>query len=235
VADDTRNVWQRPERGSRGPAPERSRAQITAAAVELADEGGLVAVSMRQVAKCLGTGPASLYRYVATRDELLDLMADAAAGEIDLSVPLTGDPVEDLTALAGRTKEVQLRHPWLLDLLTDPHLGPHGMDYLEYTLRALAPSSLAHQSRFEVIGLFNALVMLFARTELSQGRAGADPHADRAAHEAARAAHLAAAATEERHPFLVAALAQAADAPDGTPHRFERMMRRVLTGLIGTP
>jgi AcrR family transcriptional regulator len=65
VPDEPRTVWDRPERGSRGPAPERSRAQITAVAVALADAEGLAAVSMRRVAGELGTGPASLYRYGA--------------------------------------------------------------------------------------------------------------------------------------------------------------------------
>ncbi len=90
VADrETRpaTVWSRPERGARGPAPERSRTQITTAALAPADAEGLAAVSMRALAQRLGTGPASLYRYVGSRDELLDLMADAVAGELDLSGP----------------------------------------------------------------------------------------------------------------------------------------------------
>ena len=224
------SVWNRPERGARGPAPERSRAQITAAAVEMADEGGLAAVSMRQVARRLGTGPASLYRYVSARGDLLDLMADAVAGEIDLGDPLSGDPVEDLAALAGRAKQVHLRHPWLLDLQTEPTVGPRGMDYLERALRALEPTSLSHSARLETVGLLNGLVTLFARTELQRRNAPADP-----AH--ARMSYLATAATEERHPLVAAALAGgpgAGAAPD-THTLFERMVRRVLTGLMETP
>lgn len=223
-------MWDRPERGARGPAPERSRAQITAAAIELADEGGLTAVSMRQVAKRLGTGPASLYRYVSTRDDLLDLMADAVSGEIELGDPLSGDPVEDLAVLAGRAKEVYLRHPWLLDLPAEPTLGPRGMDYLECTLRALAPASLSYPAQLETIGLVNGLVTLFARTELNRRNPPADP---RRAHTS----YLAAAATEERHPLITAALAHSpgAEAPQDTHVLFERMVRRVLTGLVGTP
>lgn len=223
-------MWNRRERGARGPVPERSRAQITAAAIELADEGGLAAVSMRQVAKRLGTGPASLYRYVATRSDLLDLMADAAAGEVYLGGPLSGDPVEDLATLAGRAKLVHLRHPWLLDLPTEPTLGPRGMDYLEHALRVLAPTSLTSPAKLETIGLLNGLVTLFARTELRRRNSPTDP-------QLAHASYLAAAATEERHPFIVAALG---GSPDTDAHQdvhtlFERMVRRVLTGLIEHP
>ncbi|MDT0301568.1 TetR/AcrR family transcriptional regulator [Streptomonospora wellingtoniae] len=227
MADESMTVWERPERGTRGPAPERTRAQITAAAIELADANGLRAVSMRQVAKQLGTGPASLYRYVATRDDLLDLMADAVAGEIDLGAPLSGDPVEDLAVLAGSAKRVHLRHPWLLHLPSEPRLGPNGMDYLEHALRALAPSSLPYPAQMETVGLLNGLVTLFARTELHRLSSPTDP-------QRAHATSLAANATEERHPRIVAALAKASDtdAHQDTHALFERMVRRVLTGLI---
>ncbi|WP_419992560.1 TetR/AcrR family transcriptional regulator [Streptomyces boninensis] len=219
-------VWTRPERGARGPAPEHSRAQLTAVAIELADADGLAAVSMRRVAGQLGTGPASLYRYVAGRDDLIDLMSDAVAGEIDLGVPLTGDPVDDLVALAVRTKDVQLRHPWVLDVPPEPlRLGPRGLDYLEHTLRALAPSPLSGQAKLEAIGLLSAQVTIFARTEL-QGRQAASGR------RAAQAAYLAQAAAAGHHPTLAATMADAAEAPP-VEDLFERLVRRVLTGLLG--
>src|SRR5690349_1759120 len=78
-------IWQRPERTGRGPVPEHSRASIAAAALVLADAEGLAATTMRRVAAAIGTAPASLYRYVANRDELTALMADAALSEMSLT------------------------------------------------------------------------------------------------------------------------------------------------------
>ncbi|WP_223733754.1 TetR/AcrR family transcriptional regulator [Streptomyces purpurogeneiscleroticus] len=222
-------VWARPERGTRGPAAVHSRAELAAVAVELADRSGLSAVSMRQVAKALGTGQASLYRYLAGRADLLDLMTDAVTGEIDLDVPLSGDPVADLAALAARTKAVQLRHPWLADIPPEPlRLGPRGLDYLEYALRAMAPAGLPGGTGLEVVALMNALVAQFARTELQA--AGADT-----GRRAAQAAYLSAAAARGEHPHLAAALAERPGAgPAEDPQvLFERTMRRVLTGLVG--
>ncbi|WP_269858117.1 TetR/AcrR family transcriptional regulator [Streptomyces sp. RPT161] len=220
-------VWERPERGARGPAPERSRAQITAAAIELADAEGLAAVSMRQVAVKLATGPASLYRYLADRDELFDLMADAVAAEVDLTAPLTGDPVEDLLVLALQSKEVHLRHPWLLDIPTEPlRLGPNGLDYLERALRALAPAPLSEQSKLETIGLLNALVTQFARAELHAQRSPTE-------RQKAQATYLIKAAAEGRHPLVAQALAgQTASNADSRPQsHFAPLVRRVLVGL----
>jgi AcrR family transcriptional regulator len=68
TSDRGQSIWTRPERSARGPAPEHSRAEIASAGVTLADASGLGAVTMRSAAAAIGTAPASLYRYVASRD-----------------------------------------------------------------------------------------------------------------------------------------------------------------------
>ncbi|HEY5843670.1 MAG TPA: TetR/AcrR family transcriptional regulator, partial [Mycobacterium sp.] len=78
------SIWTRPDRGTRGPRPEHSRTEIAAAAIVLADSGGLDAATMRAVAGALGTTAGSLYRYLSSREDLLDLMIDAALGELRL-------------------------------------------------------------------------------------------------------------------------------------------------------
>lgn len=80
VTQEPVTVWARAERGARGPTPVHSHAELATVAIELADRGGLSAVSMRRVAAGLGTGQASLYRYVSGREDLLDLMTDAVTG-----------------------------------------------------------------------------------------------------------------------------------------------------------
>ncbi|MFD3515647.1 TetR/AcrR family transcriptional regulator [Streptomyces sp. NPDC058657] len=221
-------VWLRPERGARGPAAAHSRAELSAAAVELADRDGLAAVSMRQVAAALGTGQASLYRYVSGRDDLLDLMTDAVVGEVDLDAPLRGEPVEDLLALAVRTLAVQLRHPWLADVPPEPlRLGPRGLDYLEYALRAMEPAGLPGGERTELVALMNALVAQFARARTQGAGTGG--------RRAAQAAYLREAASTGNHPHVAAALAGPGGAAgEGAEAGFERLMRRTLTGLLAS-
>ncbi|NNG38990.1 TetR/AcrR family transcriptional regulator [Flexivirga sp. ID2601S] len=135
------SVFDRPEPTER-PAPvPLSRELIVSAAVALADEEGLEAVSFRKVAAALGAGPMRLYRYVDTKDELLDLMVDHVYGELSGQPAPTGDWRAQLTGLADDLRGAMHRHPWCADLLGGrPHLGPHAVAYLERGLAGLAPA-----------------------------------------------------------------------------------------------
>ncbi|MGK5550353.1 TetR/AcrR family transcriptional regulator [Actinomadura kijaniata] len=128
-------VWDRPEPPTR-PAP-LDRERIVAAAVALADEGGLEAVSLRKVAARLDVGPMRLYGYISTKDELFDLMVDEVHAEI-LFAERPGDWREALRLRAHLTRQAALRHEWLADLLGGrPALGPNALAVGEATLAAL--------------------------------------------------------------------------------------------------
>ena len=128
-------VWDRPEPPTQ-PVP-LDRARIVAAAIALADEGGLDAVSVRKVAARLNAGPMRLYGYISTKEELFDLMVDEVQAEI-LPEERPGDWREALRVLAHRTRLAALRHEWLADLLGGrPALGPNGLAVAEATLAAL--------------------------------------------------------------------------------------------------
>jgi len=128
-------VWERPEPPAR-PVP-LDRERIVAAAVALADEGGLESVSLRKVAARLDAGPMRLYGYISTKQELFDLMVDEVHAEI-LPEERPGDWREALRVLAHRTRRAALRHEWLADLLGGrPTLGPNGLAVTEAKLAAL--------------------------------------------------------------------------------------------------
>ncbi|GAB1822151.1 TetR/AcrR family transcriptional regulator C-terminal domain-containing protein [Herbidospora sp. RD11066] len=127
-------VWDRPEPPR--PVP-LDRARIVAAAIALADEGGLEEVSLRKVAARLGAGPMRLYGFIATKEELFDLMVDEVHAEI-LPEERPGDWREALRVHACLTRRAALRHEWLADLLGGrPALGPHALSVAESTLGAL--------------------------------------------------------------------------------------------------
>src|SRR6478609_6699549 len=83
-------IWTQP------PPPPRQRSlgreEIVAAAIALADEAGPAALTMKAVAGRLGPYSAmALYRYVYSKDGLIDLMLDAAGAEIPVPTEPTGD------------------------------------------------------------------------------------------------------------------------------------------------
>ena len=105
----------RPERSAVGRPAQWSRAEITEVALRVADAEGLDAVTMRRVAAELGTGAASLYRYVETREDLLDLMTDAVGAEYELAAP-TGRLARRPHRLRGPGPRIFRRHRWLAGL-----------------------------------------------------------------------------------------------------------------------
>ncbi|WP_201304956.1 TetR/AcrR family transcriptional regulator [Streptomyces sp. GS7] len=212
----------RPEQAPVGRPAERSRAEITAAAVELADREGLEAVSMRRVASVLGTGAASLYRYVATRDDLLDLMTDSTASEYDLPAP-SGDWQSDLLTMARQARDIMRRHPWLPTMVVSrPALGPHGIDLLEHVLQVLADHPAEPTRKLEAFALLSGLAALFVQNEM----ATADTSAQR------RSAYLRHVAAAGNHPRITALLA--ASPSEGNPRdQFDAVLARVLTGVLG--
>ena len=226
-----RSIWTRPERSARGPAPEHSRAEIASAGVALADAEGLAAVTMRAVAAAIGTAPASLYRYVTTRDELLELMADQVSGEFSFDEPRSGDPVTDLLALAHQSPAIYRTHPWLLAIPPTAGLpGPNALAYIEHTLAVLAGTGLSGLAKLEVMGLFTGAVRSFAQMEIDQRRAGRDA----AQWQEFVAAYLLQVVAAGQHPHLAAAVADQPAAgepgPAGTPVR--PGMTRILSGLL---
>lgn len=93
-----------------------SRERVLRAAINLADRGGIEAVSMRRLADELGVVPMALYKHVAHKEELLDGMIDLVVAEID---PPESD-TDWKSAVRKRilsAREALLRHPWASQVL----------------------------------------------------------------------------------------------------------------------
>jgi len=209
------SIWARPERRARGPSPEYRLAEVAAAAIRLAASGGLGAVSMRAVAAELGTTASTLYRYVASRDQLLDLMVDTAMADFAFSPRSGRDWLSELTRLALATRLLYVARPWLMDARPSRSApGPNTLAWFEHGLSAMASLNRPTVSKMEALGVLNGVTTLFAR------------------HATAPAAIDFGAIEPARHPTLAAALAGAVSGRP-TADLFERTVRAVLAGLLG--
>lgn len=167
MAEERELIWMCPERPARGPRPAYDRAQLAAVAMKIADAEGLEAVSMRRVATELGCGTMSLYRYVPSRDGLLDLMVDAAISELDVPERPSGDWRADLTLLAHRTRRVKCRHPWLLKTAgLRVVFGPHTLRALEFGVGSLDRFGLPIDEVLVLFGIFDGYVQTFVQREI---------------------------------------------------------------------
>ena len=107
--------------------PRRVRSSVTADEILLSAEhvarDGFDALTMRAVATQMGASPMALYRYFATKDELIDAMLDRVLGRIELAPP-TDDWLADLTAFAAAHRAVLSDHPWaIVPLFTHSNPG----------------------------------------------------------------------------------------------------------------
>ncbi|MET0234415.1 MAG: TetR/AcrR family transcriptional regulator C-terminal domain-containing protein [Kibdelosporangium sp.] len=160
-------VWERPEPPSRPTPAPLSRERIVRAAIKLADADGMAAVSLRKVAAALDVGPMRLYGYIATMDELLDLMVDAVHAEIR---PVGDGWREVLRSFAETTRQTAHKHEWLADLIGGrPHLGPNTLASGEAVAAGMHGVEL--DTVVPAIAAVNAYVFGAVRREITERRA----------------------------------------------------------------
>jgi AcrR family transcriptional regulator len=136
-----------------------SKDRVFRAAVGVADEGGLAALTMRRLAQELGVEAMSLYHHVADKDEVLDGMVDVVVSEINARVAEIGVPPDAAdwnwkTAVRRRiltAREVLLSHPWAPGVIESrTTMSPTVMRYYDSLIRHLREDglsvSLAHHA-----------------------------------------------------------------------------------------
>jgi AcrR family transcriptional regulator len=156
-------IWARPEpTGRRAP---RSRDDIAQAAIAVADADGIEAVSMRRVAAELGLGTMSLYHYVRSKDELVDLMSDGImAGQLVDDAELEKGWRAGLRAIGHATRRNFQRHPWMGDAMRPRPSsvpGPNALRHVEQSLAAVADTGLDPQGQMDLIAAIDDYVIGF--------------------------------------------------------------------------
>jgi AcrR family transcriptional regulator len=151
-------AWGLRRDGTRGPRRGLTLEAIVAAGIEVAASDGVGALSMARIAKQLGVGTMSLYRYVAAKDELLTLMLDTALGPPP-PLPEPGGWRGGLTAWCDGLRDAYRRHPWGLRVpISAPPLGPNNVAWLDRALDALTETRLSEQDKLSCVLVLSGFV-----------------------------------------------------------------------------
>jgi len=151
---------------TRPPRKRLTREEIVQAALEIAEEEGVKAVSMRKVARRLNAGTMSLYHYVRTKDDLLALMDDAVMGEI--VIPADEWPEgwrERISLIAHKSYEAWSRRPWLIDEDETFRITENGMRHMEQTIGAMEGIDIPIALKFEFMDQVDDYLFGFAVRE----------------------------------------------------------------------
>ncbi|MFJ8360727.1 TetR/AcrR family transcriptional regulator [Streptomyces sp. NPDC093984] len=165
------SVWLegKARRGGRGGGQPSGldRERITEATVRLLDAEGLARFSMRRLAAELNVTAMSVYWYVDTKDDLLELALDAAFGEVRLPAGDTGEDWRDqLRGLAAEYRALLVRHPWLSPLAgTFLNIGPHAVAFSLAVQRVIRLTGLPAHGRMGAISAVFQFVYGFGTIE----------------------------------------------------------------------
>src|SRR4051794_1979492 len=148
------------------PRPPRiDRATVLTATLELADEKGLGAVSMRAVADRLGVTPMALYRHVGDKQQLLDGLVERLLQELPL--PAEGLPWQErLTGMAWALRATARRHPDVFPLLLRrPAATPGALRVRDAVYTALRAAGAPEPDVPRIERMLSTFVLGFAASE----------------------------------------------------------------------
>jgi AcrR family transcriptional regulator len=223
--------WRRlPDRSAKRRREPISREAIVAAAIRLLDAEGLDALSMRRIADELGTGAASLYWHVGSKDGLLDLVFDQLIGEVEVPDPDPDHWQQQLKQLARAQRAVSLRHPYVVRIsIGRIPMGPNALSYSERALGILRAGGLPPRLAVQASHLLIATINGFTLDETGVGDPIADPGMQAYQQAADMARDYLAALPQQRFPNLVTLADEFSYAdPD---ERFELLIDIFVDGL----
>lgn len=201
-----------------------NRDRILAAAVEIADERGVGAVTMREVASRLGVEAMSLYNHVANKDDILDGMADLVAEQFDLPEDVDHWR-EAMRRRAVSAHEVFGRHPWAPLLFdTRESSGPARLHYFDWVLGKLMTAGFSLDGAARAFSLLDSYIYGFG---IQQFNISAD--GDASPEEMAEA--ILASIPAEKYPYLHRMASHAMESGYDAEADFDFGLEIILDGL----
>ena len=227
LAGDERTMamlWGLRTQPTRGPRPTLDLDQIAQAALDIADSEGIAAVSMQRVANGLDVTKMALYRYVASKTELVAAMIDLAIGPPPDLRHVKGAWRARLEEWARLLSGTWRDHPWIPGATMGRRvMGPNEVGWVEAAVAVLADTGLDGTEQMDSVLLISGHI----RNTQSATMAGTQPWTTERA--------LSPAVTEllhaygDRFPALIAAAGAAGGASRDNGWRFG--LDRILDGL----
>jgi AcrR family transcriptional regulator len=220
-------------RRDRPAKPALSRDAIVDAALAIARDEGVDALSMRRLAQALDTGPASLYVYVANQAELWELLFDAALESVVTEPTEPERWREQLHALAGRIAHMMaVEFPGMARLaMAHIPVGDNSLRIAESMGSLLKAGGVSDQATAYAMDLVFSYINAIAYEQSLYATLYSDPqHVHR---EVARIAERFAHLDADRYPTITA-LGEKMTAGDGE-ERFALGLDVIVNGLIATP
>ena len=144
-----------------------SRERVLRAAIRLADDSGIDALTMRRLGQELGVEAMSLYNHVANKDDLLDGIVDLVLGDIDVQ-PTGTDWKQAMRQRAISAHEVLLAHPWAaVQIMSRYNIGPGMTRYLDATFGRLREGGFSVESALDAWNALDSHLYGFTLQELN--------------------------------------------------------------------
>jgi AcrR family transcriptional regulator len=225
-------MWDDRSRPTRGPKPGVTPDDVVQAAIQIADEEGLSAVTMHAVAARLGFTTMAIYRYFPNKEALYDAIVDAGMGRPPVSNEPRGNWRAEVARWAHAKRAMLCARPWLAELpfVAAPH-GPNWLSWLEAVTDPLSTTGLTAADIGQMISIIDGYTRGASDTSISLARARARGISEQE-WAAAVGADLGRAVGDPRFPKFAAVLSAPSDGqPRTMDESFDFGLQRVLDGI----
>lgn len=210
---------------------ELTRERVIAAAIEIADDEGLLALSLRGLAARLRTPVMSLYRHVRNKEELIAQMADAALGEQQLFDPPPKGWRAQLKLGAQLEWTVLRKHPWLARVvhISRPSPMPNALTFANWVMRALEGTALDAVGKLQVHVIIHGFVQGLAVNLEAEAQAVGETGISEEDYMRAQEAKFAALAASGRFPYFAKMMREI---PEVFELDFDALFERGLEAML---
>lgn len=225
-------LWEDRSPATRGPKASFTPDDVVQAAMQIADEDGVGAVTMNAVAVRIGLTTMALYRYFPNKEALFDAIVDAGLGRPPRPAEPRGSWRDEVAQWSRAKRAMLCARPWLAELpfVAAPH-GPNWLSWLEALTEPLSRTSLSSPDMGEMISVIDGFTRGASDTAISLARARARGTSE-AEWAAAVGADLGRAIGDPRFPRFAALITTPSDGqPRTLDESFDFCLDRVLDGI----